>query len=288
MKRTAWLWLSLLSASVIVPACSGSGGSGETTSSSSSSSTGGSVPPDAMCDVLAVLRQQCWSCHGTTLHDSAPSSLVTLEHLKGPSIVDAAQTNAERAVLRMENSNSPMPPGAVTRATAEQIALFKAWIAAGYPTASCGDAAKDPYAAATKCSGEQLDLHQQEGEDMNAGRACNACHEQVNIEQGGDAPLFTLAGTIFPTAHEPDDCRAPSAEGAQVEITDAKGKVVVVEANEAGNFFYKEPDLTFPYTAKVIFEGRERAMARPQQNGACNQCHSAAGTEDAPGRILLP
>ncbi len=175
----------------------------------------------------------------------------------------------------------------MTPATAEQIALFKAWIAAGYPTASCGDAAKDPYAAATKCSGEQLGLHQQEGEDMNAGRACNACHEQVNIEQGGDAPLFTLAGTIFPTAHEPDDCRAPSAEGAQVEITDAKGKVVVVEANQAGNFFYKEPDLTFPYTAKVIFrrprasDGAPAAERRVQPVPLCGRRRGRAGPDPA-------
>jgi len=241
-----------------------------------------------MCDVLTLLQQQCWSCHGTTRHDGTPNSLVTLAHLQAPSIVDAASTNAERSVLRMEAETNFMPPGKVRRATSEQIALFKAWIAAGYPPASCGDAAKDPYAAATKCSGEQLGLHQQEGEDMNAGRPCNACHEQVNTEQGGDSPLFTLAGTIFPTAHEPDDCRAPAAKGAQVEITDFKGKVVVVTANEAGNFFYKEADLEFPYTAKVLFEGRERAMAHPQKNGACNECHSESGVQDAPGRILLP
>lgn len=123
---------------------------------------------------------------------------------------------------------------------------------------------------------------------MNSGRSCNTCHEQVNTEQGGDAPLYIFAGTIFPTAHEPDDCRAPAAEGAMVEITDSKGKVVTVAANEAGNFFHKENDLVFPYQAKVIFEGRERAMALPQTNGACNDCHTAAGIQDAPGRILLP
>ena len=123
---------------------------------------------------------------------------------------------------------------------------------------------------------------------MNSGRSCNTCHEQVSTEQGGDAPLYIFAGRIFPTAHEPDDCRAPAAEGAMVEITDSKGKVVTVAANEAGNSFYKENDLVFPYQAKVVFEGRERAMALPQTNGACNDCHTAAGIQDAPGRILLP
>lgn len=91
-------------------------------------------------------------------------------------------------------------------------------------------------------------------------------HEKANIEQGGDAPLYAMTGTIFPTAHEPDDCRTSAAEGAVVEITDSKGKVITLTANEAGNFFYKNFDLVFPYYAKVIFEGRERAMAPQPRN----------------------
>jgi hypothetical protein len=294
MKQFLWAWVSLVGAAVIVPACTESGGdttsssTSSTSSTTASSSSGGAVPPDAMCQVLTILQEQCWSCHGTTLHGKAPNRLVTLADLKAPSTLNPAVSNATRAATRMEMASNPMPPGKELTASPGQVELFKAWIAAGYPAASCGDGAKDPYAAPVKCSGEQLGLNQQEGEDMHPGRACNACHEQVNIEQGGDSPLYALAGTIFPTAHEPDDCRTPAALGATVEITDSKGKVITVTANEAGNFFYKDFDLVFPYQAKVLFEGRERAMALPQMNGACNECHTEAGTQDAPGRILLP
>jgi hypothetical protein len=241
-----------------------------------------------MCQVFTILQEQCWTCHGTTLHDTATDRLLTIADLQAPSVIDPSVSNATRAAIRMETAKDPMPPGKTVTATADEIAIFKAWIAAGYPTATCGDGIKDPYAAPVQCSGTQLAINQQEGEDMNSGRACNTCHEQVNAEQGGDAPLFTLAGTIFPTAHEPDDCRSPAAKGAIVEITDSKGKVVTVTANEAGNFFYKENDLVFPYQARVTFEGRERVMVLPQTNGSCNDCHTETGKQDAPGRVLLP
>ena len=278
MKSRFWVSLG---AALSLGACSDSTGEG-----------GGPPPPslpsDAMCRVMDTLQRQCWSCHGTTLHDAAPNSLVTLEQLKAPSPVDPTHTNAQRAVIRMASPTSPMPPSSEPTFTLEERTLISNWIAAGYPEASCSEAAKDPFAAPVQCTGEQLHPNQQEDERMKPGLSCNACHEQINTEQGGDAPLFALAGTAFPTAHETDDCLTDKAKGAKVEITDARGKKVVLEVNEAGNFFYEESDLVFPYTAKITQNGRERHMMRPQMNGSCNECHTVAGTLEAPGRILLP
>ncbi len=283
MRR--WLWILAASAATATAgaACEGALGAG-------GAGAGTPAPPDAMCDVLALLQRHCWSCHGTTLHDEAENSLVTLDQLKAPSAIDPSTSEAERCVIRMRATNKPMPPSDGPTVPEEAITLFQAWIDGGYKAASCGDSAIDPYATAATCSGEQLPMEQQEGEDMSPGRVCNTCHEQVNTEQGGDAPLFTLSGTVFKTAHEPDDCRSDAAKGAKVVVTDAEGKVVTVEVNEAGNFVYEDEELefVFPYTAKVIFEGRERAMARPQMNGSCNECHTQTGTQEAPGRILLP
>jgi hypothetical protein len=44
----------------------------------------------------------------------------------------------------------------------------------------------------------------------------------------------------------------------------------------------------FPYSAKVSYMGRERAMAAMQTTGDCNSCHTQGGANSAPGRILLP
>jgi hypothetical protein len=32
----------------------------------------------------------------------------------------------------------------------------------------------------------------------------------------------------------------------------------------------------------------ERVMMHAEMNGDCNSCHTEAGTEDAPGRIMRP
>ena len=44
----------------------------------------------------------------------------------------------------------------------------------------------------------------------------------------------------------------------------------------------------YPYTAKVLYNGNERVMHAEQTSGDCNACHTQYGTQDAPGRILLP
>jgi mono/diheme cytochrome c family protein len=43
-----------------------------------------------------------------------------------------------------------------------------------------------------------------------------------------------------------------------------------------------------PFTAKVTYKGRERAMAAVQTSGDCSSCHTQTGTNGAPGRITLP
>ncbi len=124
---------------------------------------------------------------------------------------------------------------------------------------------------------------------MGPGRACIACHADANVASGeNDAPIFAFAGTIYPTAHEPTDCIASGSEGAEIEITDADGRVFIQVANPSGNFFDEPQAFSYPYRAKVRFQGRERVMAAPQVIGDCNSCHTEAGAEAAPGRILLP
>jgi len=114
---------------------------------------------------------------------------------------------------------------------------------------------------------------------MHPGRACIACHQQ------GEGPSFRVAGTVFAAAHEADDCYG--AAGAEVVLRDATGKTVTLPVNSAGNFSYSGL-LTFPLEAEVTKGGAVRAMGAPVAEGDCNGCHTAAGDNGAPGRILLP
>ncbi len=158
--------------------------------------------------------------------------------------------------------------------------------------AGCGGAgsAADPFAGPAVCSSGQLrSINESESSEMGPGRACISCHADSNAASGeNDAPIFAFAGTIYPTAHEPTDCIGSASEGAEIEITDADGRVFKEVANRSGNFFDEPQTFSYPYRAKVRFQGRERIMAAAQVIGDCNSCHTEVGAEAAPGRILLP
>jgi hypothetical protein len=259
----------------------GGGGSGGPPSS------GGAIDTGLPCDVQAVLAARCTSCHGVQPLAGVPMALVTYGDLTKHSTVNAAQTYAERAVLRMQDAATPMPPAPATAAPAGDVAALSAWIAAGYPQGSCADggAAPDPFAVPPTCtSNTRWTLGTEGSPSMSPGQACIACH----TSSGGEAPRFALAGTVYPTAHEPNDCNGASGTGgAQVVITGADGRAVTLTPNGAGNFYY-QGTVALPYLAKVLYMGRERVMVDKQTSGDCNACHTQSGTMNAPGRIILP
>ncbi len=117
--------------------------------------------------------------------------------------------------------------------------------------------------------------------DMRPGEACLSCHDQD--------PIFSLAGTVYPTGHEPSNCDGSNGltNAITVVITGADKKVTTLDVSRAGNFF--TPDaIAMPYRAKVVSGGKERAMAAAQTSGDCNSCHGDTGTKGAPGRIVAP
>lgn len=259
-------------------------------------------PPDSSgdlpCEVTATLANRCWSCHGAATAGGAPMSLVSRSDLMHVSTRDSTLRVAERAVLRMRATGAPMPPGGA-RVPESEIAAFDTWIASGMPAVTCGmEPPPDPFDTPVQCTSDRRwPARADEGPEMHPGRACISCHTAER-----DGPRLWLGGTVYPTAHEPDDCFGTSgANGALVEITDATGRVFRLVPNATGNFLLEnasEPDdkyeapytrtFEYPYRARVLFEGRERAMGTPQMTGDCNGCHTVSGANGAPGRILLP
>jgi hypothetical protein len=199
----------------------------------------------------------------------------------------------------MKDTASPMPPSPDTPATAAEIGKLQAWIDAGMPKGTCGstppadaggvadtgpsDTGPNPYDVPAKCSSGQKWLLGDSGSSMmHPGKACITCHK---THPG--APRFTAAGTVFPTAHEPDDC-VSRVTGATVVLTGADGKSVTLTVNSnSGNFNYTGT-LALPYKAKVVVGGKSRAMSASQTNGDCNSCHTQTGASGAPGRIIVP
>jgi len=289
-----------IAAGYAAAACSsGAGGAGGATGAGGASGTGGGSGIGGAggagnaglpCNVQAVYQTHCTSCHAAAPINGAPMPLVTRANLMAPSVSDTTMTYAQRTVVRMQSTASPMPPPPGTMVSAPEIQTVQSWISAGYPAGTCStgsgaDAgAPDPLGAAPTCtSGTTWTGGNQGSAVMNPGRACISCHAS-----NGEAPQFTIAGTIYPTGHEPDLCNgANGTNGARVVVVDAANHTVTLTPNAAGNFSYTGTIAT-PYTAKVTYQGRERIMPVAQTSGDCNSCHTQNGSSGAPGRITLP
>ena len=239
---------------------------------------GAQGPGDLPCDVATALAV-CQACHGPTPAGGAPVSLASRADLMADSPQYPGQTEAQRAVLRMTGSPTPMPPAPSSPSPQSDVDALNAWIAAGYPTGTCGT-------GQTVCtSGLAGTTH--ESQSMRPGEACIACHQST----GGEAPIETFMGTLYPTMHEPDDCvgaTTSSYAGAQVIVVDAHGNEFAMTPNSGGNFMGSPGGFTMPFTAKVTYQGREIDMTTPQTSGDCNACHTEQGANGAPGRIALP
>jgi mono/diheme cytochrome c family protein len=91
---------------------------------------------------------------------------------------------------------------------------------------------------------------------------------------------------VYATGHEPDNCNG--ATGATIVITDANGTSLSTQTNSAGNFYFDATTIAFPIHAQVTVDGATRAMTGAVTTGDCNSCHTQAGAQLAPGRVVLP
>jgi mono/diheme cytochrome c family protein len=119
---------------------------------------------------------------------------------------------------------------------------------------------------------------------MEPGGTCVNCHAS------NEGPSFAIAGSVMNALH--DDTNCAGVAGVIVAITGADGLRVELPSNENGNFTLDRWPGTslFPYTAEVARNGVSTPMLMPRQAGEndCNSCHTAAGTNAAPGRIIPP
>ena len=242
------------------------------------------LPAGIPCPVADLLAKHCLACHGASAPSSG-TSLASLADLKRPSKLDPTKTEAVLALARMKDGSMPPQGSPVPDATA--IAAFETWVSQGLPAGSCGnpggDAGPDPFAGPHICTSNSYDTGLP-STIMEPGNACIGCHVSTGEAEG---PAYTIAGTVYPTGHEPSRCYATGVVGARVVIVAANGVTYTSAVNSVGNFWSLSAIAT-PYTARVELAGRTRAMATPQTSGDCNACHTEHGANGAPGRILAP
>lgn len=234
------------------------------------------------CDVQKVLEDGCIGCHG----GSQSPRLLTYADLTAASSQYPGQTVAQRSLARMTAATNAMPPAPAVSPTSSEIAAFKAWVDGGSPMGTACTTQPDAggggttFGTPTVCTSGKTFAGGNSGV-MDPGRACLDCHQK----QGG--PRFSIGGTVYPTAHEPDNCLGV-AGGLSVVVTDKNGVMSTLAVNANGNF-YGGQNVAPPFTAKVVDgQGNTRAMAGSVTAGDCNSCHTLQGANGAPGRIVAP
>lgn len=240
------------------------------------------------CDVQQLLENRCIGCH----LGKSPPALLTYDDLLKPSS-DPAKNLAQKSLERMKSTAAPMPPAPAVAPTVDEIATLEKWVTTGTPkgaacTPTAGDAGADggvgggnPYATPTVCTSNTTWNQGNQGSSrMRPGGACITCHTM----RGG--PAYTVAGTVYPTAHEPNDCNGVNGV-VTVVVTDANGVVTNLTVNNVGNFSSRAK-IAAPFHVKVTNGAKERVMATALTAGDCNSCHTLAGVNGAPGRVMAP
>jgi cytochrome c5 len=247
------------------------------------------------CDVQALLENRCIACHDGTRAGVPP--MLDYDDLVAPSKLYPGKTVAVAALSRMKSTTTPMPPPPAVPPEVEEIETFETWVILGAPRAGkCTDPPPEfdpdeqrvdaaPLPALEGCTSGQAWTGGDNGSPiMHPGRACNACHQEL----GG--PNLKIAGTIYPSAHEPDDCNGSKPPPTlTVTVTDSKERVLELTANAVGNYYIERTGkLTPPFRARISNGTKTREMMGSVTSGDCNSCHTVSGLNGAPGRIMAP
>lgn len=267
-------------------ACSSPSGNGYPVAGQTASSQPETHGTGDFCAVQTLLEASCQSCHANPPATGVPMPLMTYDDLLASAPTDASVRVVDLSIVRMQDSRAPMPPPPAPRASADEVAVLSNWVNQGMPaTCDTGTALPDNiFDTPLTCSSGSYRRGEEESPNMKPGGACISCHTSSR-----EGPRYQIAGTVYPTAHEPDDCIGVDGTtgNAQVVVTDATGAEIVLDVNSVGNFYSRE-SIVLPYKAKVVQNGQERVMQTAQQSGDCNGCHTESGSNQAPGRIMLP
>lgn len=124
------------------------------------------------------------------------------------------------------------------------------------------------------------------GLEMQPGQPCITCH----LQMPNTGPVFSIAGTVYPTGHEASGCNGVGNGTAVIRVTDASGTLLFDLQPNAVGTFASLSEVPAGFRVKVVTATGERAMLQSPPHGDCNACHTpyGAGTPTAPGRIRMP
>jgi mono/diheme cytochrome c family protein len=281
-------------------------------------------------DVQNVLRARCILCHGNPPLPTVPGPLLTVDDFRRPAKSEPGRITADVVVKRITSTDVllRMPPVPGDALTAAEIQTLRKWIESGMPLTGCTappaprhdggstsppplppmraptlspplPAARAAPPGSNGTSGSSL---------MQPGVACINCHSRSGgdddlIAKDGDGeggeggeggPRFTIAGTVFPSAHEPNQCYGSASRAPPSSSSTAPASPSPPPVNSAGNFFSSTSrPRPLPRQGRPSRDASASCSAWCP-TGHCNMCHTQTGATvvsggmRAPGRILLP
>lgn len=142
--------------------------------------------------------------------------------------------------------------------------------------ASCGDPVPDSEINALGSENPTIPP----GPLHRAGQPCLLCHHD-----GGKAPAFTLAGTVYVNATS-----GKALANADVIILDSVQAIFHASTNCAGNFYVRPTEFvpTYPVWFSVRAAGKQRDMdTASYREGSCAACHTKMIGPASAGPVYL-
>jgi hypothetical protein len=116
------------------PSAAGSHSAGSGAAGAGANSASSATLP---CAVSKTLVSKCQSCHGAMLVGGAPMSLVTFADFKKPAVTQPTLTVGQLALMRLNDTAKPMPPGGTI--SADEKKTLTDWLSAGAPAAAASE-----------------------------------------------------------------------------------------------------------------------------------------------------
>lgn len=120
-------------------------------------SSGDTRGPSALpCDVDAVLKSKCQSCHGASPDFGASVPLVTHQDLTKAFSKGSGKV-FEAVLSRVKDAQRPMPPQPNPKLSEKEIATLESWVKAGAPSSNevCSSGPQGPIDKPLPCTADQ-------------------------------------------------------------------------------------------------------------------------------------
>jgi mono/diheme cytochrome c family protein len=124
-------------AGVLLAGCTGGSIVWDGTAFGEGGTGGGAAAADLPCDVAQVLSSSCADCHGPTANQGLVR-LASRGDLVAASPAYPTSTEAQRALIRMQQATGEMPPAPNPPVGSAGLAAFQRWVAGGMSTGTCG------------------------------------------------------------------------------------------------------------------------------------------------------